>query len=37
MPRNEKETRLQLIDPALKRAGWKVLNQKYIIEKNVWL
>ena len=34
MPRNEKETRLQLIDPALKRAGWKVLNQKYIIEKN---
>lgn len=34
MPRNEKETRLQLIDPTLKRAGWKVLNQKYIIEKN---
>ena len=34
MPINEKETRLQLIDPALKRAGWKVLNQKYIIEKN---
>lgn len=34
MPRNEKETRLQLIDPALKRAGWQVLNQKYIIEKN---
>lgn len=34
MSRNEKETRLQLIDPALKRAGWKVLNQKYIVEKN---
>lgn len=34
MPRNEKETRLELIDPALKRAGWVVLNEKHIIEKN---
>lgn len=34
MPKNEKETRLQLIDPALRRAGWTVLNEKHIIEKN---
>ena len=33
MPKNEKETRLEIIDPALKRAGWKILNQKYVIEK----
>ena len=34
MPRNEKDTRIELIDPALRRAGWKVLSDKYIIEKN---
>ncbi|MCF0217865.1 MAG: DEAD/DEAH box helicase family protein [Malacoplasma sp.] len=34
MPKTEKETRLKLIDPALKRAGWILLNEKYIIEKN---
>ena len=34
MPKSEKETRLELIDPALKRAGWVVLNEKHIIEKN---
>ncbi|HBN00274.1 MAG TPA: hypothetical protein DD384_03455 [Firmicutes bacterium] len=34
MPKSEKETRLGLIDPALKRAGWVVLNEKHIIEKN---
>lgn len=34
MPNNEKETRLKLIDPALRRAGWMVLNEKHIIEKN---
>lgn len=34
MPRSEKETRLELIDPKLRMAGWEVLNQKYIIEKD---
>ena len=34
MPKNEKETRLQLIDPALKLAGWDILYTKYLIEKN---
>ena len=34
MPKSEKETRLELIDPALRRAGWKILNEKHIIEKN---
>ena len=34
MARNEKETRIELIDPKLRRAGWKVLSTKYIIEKN---
>lgn len=34
MPINEKETRLKLIDPALKRAGWNILHEKHIIEKN---
>lgn len=34
MPKNEKETRLQLIDPALRSAGWKILADKYLIEKN---
>ena len=34
MPRSEKETRLELIDPALKRAGWAILNNKHLIEKN---
>ena len=34
MARNEKETRLELIDPALRRAGWDVLRDKHIIEKN---
>lgn len=34
MPRNEMETRLELIDPALRRAGWQVLSAKHIIEKN---
>jgi len=30
----EKETRLTLIDPKLKLAGWQVLNEKHIIEEN---
>lgn len=34
MPRNEKDTREQLIDPKLKIAGWKVLNTKHLINKN---
>ena len=34
MPKNEKQTRLELIDPKLRKAGWKVLNDKYIIERN---
>lgn len=34
MPKNEKETRLELIDPKLRAAGWDVLTEKYIIEKN---
>lgn len=34
MPKSEKETRLQLIDPALRLAGWKILTDKYLIEKN---
>ncbi len=34
MPKSEKETRLELIDPALKRAGWEVLTERNIIEKN---
>ena len=31
MPKNEKETRIELIDPALKQAGWDILNDKHII------
>ena len=34
MARNEMQTRIELIDPALKQAGWKVLSDKHIIEKN---
>ena len=34
MPRSEKETRLKLIDPTLRRAGWEILTNKYIIEKS---
>lgn len=34
MAKSEKETRLQLIDPKLKKAGWDVLYQKHIVEKN---
>ncbi|MBQ7250158.1 MAG: DEAD/DEAH box helicase family protein [Bacilli bacterium] len=34
MPIDEKQTRLQLIDPALRRAGWSILKDKYLIEKN---
>ena len=34
MPKNEKETRLELIDPKLKAAGWDILYEKYLIEKN---
>lgn len=34
MPKSEKETRLEIIDPALKRAGWVILNQKFVIEKD---
>lgn len=34
MGRSEKETRIELVDPALKRAGWNILNEKHIIEKN---
>lgn len=32
MNRNEYETRKELIDPKLKRAGWTVLTQKGVIE-----
>jgi len=35
MARNEKETRIQLINPKLRKAGWKVLNKDHIIEKGV--
>jgi type I restriction enzyme R subunit len=31
---SEKDTRLQLIDPELRIAGWDVLTDKYLIEKN---
>lgn len=31
---NEKETRLKIIDPALMAAGWTILKDKHIIEKN---
>ena len=34
MPMDEKETRLKLIDPKLRRAGWAVLTDKHIIEKS---
>ena len=34
MPIDEKQTRLQLIDPALRKAGWSILAEKYLIEKN---
>lgn len=34
MPKSEKETRLDLIDPKLRLAGWKVLNEKHLIEKD---
>lgn len=34
MAMSEKETRLKLIDPKLKRAGWKVLTEKHIIDKS---
>ncbi len=34
MPKNEKETRLELIDPALRQAGWEVLHDLHLIEKN---
>ncbi len=34
MSRSEKETREQLIDPKLMRAGWDVLTTKYLVEKN---
>lgn len=34
LPRNEKETREQLIDPKLKYAGWSVISSKGIIEKD---
>lgn len=33
MPRNEKETREQIIDPKLEYAGWQVISKKHIIEK----
>ena len=35
MSRNEKQTRIQLINPALRLAGWKVLNELHIIEPGV--
>lgn len=34
MPKDEKETRLELIDPKLRLAGWNILNERYLIEKN---
>ncbi len=34
MPMSEKVTRLKLIDPKLRRAGWNVLTDKHIIEKS---
>ena len=35
MSKNEKQTRIQLINPALRLAGWKVLNELHIIEPGV--
>ena len=35
MPRNEKETRLELIDPKLRQAGWTIFNQKHAIEPSM--
>ena len=32
MPRSEKETRLELIDPKLRKAGWVILNGRHIVE-----
>lgn len=34
MPRNEKETRIQLINPKLRLAGWDVLNENGVIAPN---
>lgn len=34
MSRTEYETRVQLIDPKLRRAGWEVLTDKNVIQKN---
>ena len=34
MPKNEKETRLELIDPKLKLAKWQLVHQKHIVEKS---
>lgn len=32
MPRSEKDTRIQLIDPKLRLAGWKIIHEKHIID-----
>ena len=32
--RNEKETREQLIDPKLEKAGWQIVQTKHAIEKS---
>ena len=32
MPRSETETRIQLIDPKLRLAGWKIIHDKHIVD-----
>ncbi len=32
MPRSETETRIQLIDPKLRLAGWKIVHDKHIVD-----
>ena len=34
MSRTEYETRVQLIDPKLRKAGWEILTDKHIKQKN---
>ncbi|MCR4874732.1 MAG: DEAD/DEAH box helicase family protein [Clostridia bacterium] len=35
MAKNEKQTRIELIDPALERAGWHVLKDLHIVQKDM--
>ena len=32
MPRSEKDTRIQLIDPKLRLAGWRIIHEKHVID-----